>query len=66
MSELLSHHPWIPLVAVMIFFAVLVGYSLYKGHKGEIPMDLENPRSDQRRCNVGSTDSRIMPRNGLR
>jgi hypothetical protein len=64
MSTLLAAHPWIPLVAVIIFFAVLVGYSIHKGHKGEIPMDLENPHADKRRPDVGSTDSRIMPRNG--
>jgi hypothetical protein len=63
MNALLAAHPWIPLVAVIVFFAVLIGYSLYKGHKGEIPMDLENPHSDKRRPDVGSTDSRIMPRN---
>jgi hypothetical protein len=53
MSELLSHHPWIPLVSVIVFFEILVGYRLYKGHKGEIPMGLESPHSDKRRCDVG-------------
>jgi len=66
MHALLVSHPWIPLVAVIALFAVLVGYSIYQGHKGEIPMDLENPQSDKRRPDVGSTDSRIMPRNGSR
>ena len=64
MNALLAAHPWIPLVAIIVFFAVLIGYSLYKGRKGEIPMDLENPHADKRRLDVGSTDSRIMPRNG--
>ena len=63
MDALLVNHPWVPLVAVIAFFAVLVGYSIYKGNKGEIPLDLENPHSDKRRPDVGSTDSRIMPRN---
>jgi len=65
-KSLLAAYPWIPLVAVIAFFAILVGYSIYKGHKGEIPMDLENPHSDKRRPDVGSTDSRIMPCNGSR
>jgi hypothetical protein len=63
MSALIANHPWLPLVAVIVYFAVLVGYSIYKGHKGEIPMDLENPHSDKKRPDVGRTDSRIMPRN---
>ena len=64
MSALISNHPWIHLVAVIVFFAVLLGYSIHKGHKGEIPVDLENPHSDKGRPDIGSTDSRIMPRNG--
>lgn len=64
MDALLATHPWIPVVAVIFFFAGLVGYSILKGHKGEIPIDLENPHSDKRRSDIGSTDSRIMPRNG--
>ena len=63
MSELLSNHPWIPLVAIIVFFIVLVGYSMFKGKKGEIPIDLENPHADKRRPDIGSTDSRIRPRN---
>lgn len=62
-NALLNDHPWIALIAVVAFFALLVGYSFLKGKKGEIPMDLENPDMDRRRPDVGSTDSRIMPRN---
>ena len=62
MNDLLTNHPWVPLVVVAVFFAILVGYSLAKGKKGEIPIDLKNPEEDKRRPDVGSTDSRIMPR----
>ena len=63
MSALIDNHPWIPLVAVFVFFAVLAGYSIFKGNKGEIPIDLENPNIDKRRPDIGSTDSRVRPRN---
>lgn len=59
---LLNTYPWIPLIAVILIFALLAGYSLLKGKRGEIPIDLENPDADKRRADVGSTDSRIMPR----
>ena len=62
-SALLADKPWIALIAVAVFFALLFGYSIYKGKKGEIPIDLKNPEEDKRRPDVGSTDSRIMPRN---
>ena len=63
MNELVANHPWIPLIAVAAFFAVLAGYSILKGHKGEIPMNMDNPHTDKRRPDVGSTDSRVRPRN---
>lgn len=63
MDELLANHHWIPLVAVIVFFAVLFGYSIFKGKKGQIPIDLENPNADKRRPDIGSTDSRVRPRN---
>lgn len=58
----INAHPWVPLIAVILIFAVLVGISFLKGKKGEIPIDLENPDIDKRRADVGSTESRIMPR----
>lgn len=61
-SSFINTHPWIPLVAVVLIFVVLVGYSLLKGKKGEIPIDLKNPDVDKRRADVGKTESRIMPR----
>ena len=61
-SNLINTHPWIPLLVVVLIFVVLVGYSLLKGKKGEIPIDLKNPDTDKRRADVGSTESRIMPR----
>ena len=61
-SRFLSENPWVAVIAVCVFFALLAGYSLFKGKKGEIPIDLENPDEDKRRPDVGSTDSRIMPR----
>ena len=61
-STLLNTYPWIALIAVIIFFTLLVGYSIFKGKKGEIPVDPENPDTDKRRADVGSTESRIMPR----
>jgi hypothetical protein len=48
----------------IVFFTILVGYSILRGKKGEIPIGLENPHADKRRPDVGSMDSRIMPRNG--
>ena len=61
-NNLIANHPWIPLIVVVIFFILLIGYSLLKGKKGEIPINLDNPDEDKRRPDVGSTDSRIMPR----
>ena len=61
-NGLLNEFPWIALIVLIVFYALLVGYSLLKGKKGEIPIDLENPDMDRRRPDVGSTDSRIMPR----
>jgi len=61
-SSIINTHPWIPLVAVILVFAVLVGYSLLKGKRGEIPIDMKNPDMDKRRADVGTTESRIMPR----
>lgn len=63
LNNFIANHQWIPIVAIAIFFAFLVGYSIFKGKKGEIPIDLKNPDIDKRRPDVGSTDSRIMSRN---
>lgn len=63
MNTLLSDHPWIAAIAVLVFFAILIGWSFLNGKKGEIPMDLDNPDMDRRRPDVGTTDSRILPRN---
>lgn len=62
-NALLTNYPWIPLIVIIVFFAILVGYSIFKGKKGEIPIDLENPHADKRRPDIGSTDSRVRPRN---
>lgn len=59
---LLETHPWIPLVMVVILLGILVGTSIIKGYKGEIPTNLKNPDFDKRRADVGSTETRIMPR----
>lgn len=60
---LIADNQWIPPIIIVIFFALLAGYSILKGKKGEIPIDFENPLEDKRRHDVGSTDSRIIPRN---
>lgn len=61
-STLLNTFPWIPLIVVVFIFAVLACYSLLKGGKGEIPINLKNPDLDKRRADVGKMESRMMPR----
>ena len=61
-NTLFNAHPWIPALLIVIFFVLMVGYSIFKGKKGEIPVDPKNPDVDKRRPDIGSTDSRIMPR----
>ena len=62
-NAFISNHPWVPLVFIIVFFALLAGYSIFKGGKGEIPINLKNPDIDKRRPDIGSTDSRVIPRN---
>ena len=62
-NSLFNAHPWIPALLIVIFFVLMAGYSIFKGKKGEIPIDLKNPDMDKRQPDIGSTDSRIMPRN---
>ncbi|MCD4741248.1 MAG: hypothetical protein K8R67_02030 [Desulfobacteraceae bacterium] len=62
-NAFISNHPWVPLVFIIVFFAFLAGYSIFKGKKGEIPINLKNPDIDKRRPDIGSTDSRVIPRN---
>lgn len=62
-NAFINEFPWIALIVIIVFYALLAGYSFLKGKQGEIPIDLENPDMDRRWPDVGSTDSRIMPRN---